>query len=141
MISRSESEASGKADFLAASCSCLDFEYRRRPCKHMYLLARFATLDVYFPSDALPVSTLALVSNEDSQTVEARRHTIKNKVKRYVEVEKTLHHLNSDALRMSNYMSDEESSGTLSSIENTLVLMQQLKDKYANNFRTADTQQ
>ena len=127
-------------DLLVVSCSCLDFEHRRRPCKYMYLLARFLSLKIYLPSDFLPAAEDTLPVGVSDEVQQETRSAVKIKAERCVQIERTLHHFNTDLGRMSNYATDADISIMLKSYENALAAIQQLKDKYVNNLRTSDTQ-
>ena len=97
-------------DLLVVSCSCLDFEHRRRPCKHMYLLARFLSLKVYLPSASLSAAEDNLPANATNEVQQETRDAVKIKAERCVQIERTLHHFNTDLGRMSNYATDADIS-------------------------------
>ncbi|OBZ81279.1 hypothetical protein A0J61_10673 [Choanephora cucurbitarum] len=106
----------------------------------MYLLARFLSLEVYLPSASLPTTEDTLPVGVRDEVHQETRNAVKVKAERCVQIERTLHHFNTDMGRMSNYATDADISIVLKLYENALAAIQQLKDKYASNLRTSDTQ-
>ncbi|OBZ87522.1 hypothetical protein A0J61_04426 [Choanephora cucurbitarum] len=96
-------------DLLVVSCSCLGFEHRRR----LYLL---------------PTSLLAaeegVSANVTDEAQQKTRSTVKIKAERCVQIEKALHHFNTDLTRMSSYGTDADISIVLKSYENALAAIQ-----------------
>ncbi|OBZ81030.1 hypothetical protein A0J61_10920, partial [Choanephora cucurbitarum] len=95
-------------DLLVVSCSCLDFEHRRRPCKHMYLLARFLCLKVCLPPVSLPAAKESAPANVTDDVQQETRSAVKTKAERCIQVEKTFHHFNTDLTRMPIYGTDAD---------------------------------
>ena len=102
--------------------------------------ALFFSLKVYLLPTSLLAAEESVPANVTDEAQQKTRSTVKIKAERCVQIEKALHHFNTDLTRMSSYGTDADISIVLKSYENALTGIQQLEDKYVNNLRTSDTQ-
>ncbi|KAG1048415.1 hypothetical protein G6F43_009191 [Rhizopus delemar] len=132
-------------DNLIMFCTCYDFEKRCQPCKHMYLLKLHTNFSLRFLSSTTPILPNTTVQdtshNNSSETVSTSVVNRKKEIAKYcMDISSTLKYANSDLLRLSTYMTEEEATIMHEKYKHALQFVQQMKDKYQTHFRKSNTQ-
>ncbi|OBZ80338.1 hypothetical protein A0J61_11613 [Choanephora cucurbitarum] len=130
-------------DKVIASCTCFDYDKRRRPCKHMYLLKMHTNHSIFVSSNTTTTTSAKTLNVSEPFTNQATSPANRklDMAKYCIDINQTIKHLSPDLLKLAEYATEEEEiSQILDARKRTLQIIQRTKDKYEVNFRTSHTQ-
>ncbi|KAI8379048.1 hypothetical protein BD560DRAFT_432599 [Blakeslea trispora] len=118
-------------DKVIASCTCFDYDRRRKPCKHMCLLKMHTNCSVFVSSNTTTSAETLNVSEPSENQLTSSANSKLDMAKYCIDINQTSKH----------FSPEDEMAQILNAQKRTLEIIQKTKDKYEVNFRTSHTRQ
>ncbi|KAI8330537.1 hypothetical protein BD560DRAFT_416305 [Blakeslea trispora] len=122
-------------DMVIVSCTCFDYDRRRQPCKHMYLLKMHTNYSVFVSFNTTTTTTTTTTSAETLNVSEPSENQFLPPVNRKldmakycIDINQTIKHFSRDLLKLAQYATEDEMAQILDAHKRTLEIIQKTKD-------------